>query len=87
MSMSALVSSILEYKLILAWFINQMASFIEDQLQSEQYVKNTEVEQDIKEQEKRLLVSVLNEVTGQLDKTNNTLERSLLPQNTQANEC
>ena len=32
MSMSALVSSILEYKLILAWFINQMASFIEDHM-------------------------------------------------------
>lgn len=82
MSMSALVSSILEYKLILAWFINQMASFIEDQLQSEQYVKNTEVEQDIKEQEKRSLVSVLNEVTGQLDKTNHTLEKSLTTEHT-----
>lgn len=82
MSMSALVSSILEYKLILAWFINQMASFIEDQLQSEQYVKSTEVEQDIKGQEKRLLVSVLNEVTGQLDKTNHTLEKSLTTEHT-----
>lgn len=82
MSMSALVSSILEYKLILAWFINQMASFIEDQLQSGQYVKNTEVEQDIKEQEKRLLVSVLNEVTGQLDKTNHTLEKSVTTEHT-----
>ena len=82
MPMSALVSSILEYKLILAWFINQMASFIEDQLQSEQYVKSTEVEQDIKGQEKRLLVSVLNEVTGQLDKTNHTLEKSLTTEHT-----
>ena len=82
MSMSALVSSILEYKLILAWFINQMASFIEDQLQSEQYVKSREVEQDIKEQEKRLLISVLNEVTGQLDKTNHTLEKSLTTEHT-----
>lgn len=82
MSMSALVSSILEYKLILAWFINQMASFIEDQLQSQQYVKNKEVEQDIKEQEKRSLVSVLNEVTGQLDKTNHTLEKSLTTEHT-----
>lgn len=82
MSMSALVSSILEYKLILAWFINQMASFIEDQLQSEQYVKSTEVEQDIKGWEKRLLVSVLNEVTGQLDKTNHTLEKSLTTEHT-----
>ena len=82
MSMSALVSSILEYKLILAWFINQMASFIEDQLQSEQYVKSREVEQDIKEQEKRQLISVLNEVTGQLDKTNHTLEKSLTTEHT-----
>lgn len=82
MSMSALVSSILEYKLILAWFINQMASFIEDHMQSEQYVKNRELEQDIKEQEKRLLVSVLNEVTGQLDKTNHTLEKSLTTEHT-----
>ena len=82
MSMSALVSSILEYKLILAWFINQMASFIEDQQQSGQYVKNTEVEQDIKEQEKRLLVSVLNEVTGQLDKTNHTLEKAVTTEHT-----
>ena len=82
MSMSALVSSILEYKLILAWFINQMASFIEDHMQSEQYVKNRELEQDIKEQEKRLLVYVLNEVTGQLDKTNHTLEKSLTTEHT-----